>query len=47
MKAFEYMTSLEIFKQKYDISYLFQTGTKEEAFKPIVNQIIDKLKKKK
>ncbi|MBU5537025.1 MAG: nitroreductase family protein [Candidatus Aenigmatarchaeota archaeon] len=45
-KEFEYMTSVDQFKKKYDISYLFQTGTKEEAFKPIINQIIDKLKKK-
>lgn len=45
-KPFEYMTSLDQFKKKYDISYMFQIGPKEEAFKPIVNQFIDKLKKK-
>lgn len=44
LKPFESMTSLDMFKRKYDISYLFQTGPKEEVFKPIVNQIIDKLK---
>ncbi|MBI1978447.1 MAG: nitroreductase family protein [Candidatus Aenigmarchaeota archaeon] len=46
-KPFEYMTSLDMFKRKYDISYLFQIGPKEEVFKPILNQIIDKLKKEK
>jgi len=46
LKEFEYMTSLDQFKKKYDISYMFQIGPKEEVFKPIVNQIIDKLKKK-
>ena len=46
LTPFEYMTSLDQFKKKYDISYMFQIGTKEEVFKPIVNQIIDKLKKK-
>ncbi|MBI2005588.1 MAG: nitroreductase family protein [Candidatus Aenigmarchaeota archaeon] len=46
LKSFEHMTSFNKFKQKYDISYLFQIGPKEEVFKPIVNQIIDKLKKK-
>ncbi len=46
LKEFEHMTSLDQFKKKYDISYLFQIGPKEEVFKPIVNQIIDKLKKK-
>ncbi len=45
VKPFEHMTSLDQFKKKYDISYMFQTGPKEEVFKPIVNQIIDKLKK--
>ncbi len=45
-KPFENMTSFNRFKQKYDISYMFQTGPKEEVSKPIVNQIIDKLKKK-
>ena len=47
VKPFEYMTSSEQFKKKYDISYMFQTGPKEDAFKPVVNQIIDKLKKDK
>ena len=46
LKQFEYVTSLDMFKRKYDISYLFQIGPKEDVFKPIVNQIIDKLKKK-
>lgn len=46
LKPFEHMTSLDMFKKKYDISYMFQIGPKEEVFKPIVNQIIDKLKKK-
>lgn len=46
LKEFEHMTSLDQFKKKYDASYLFQIGPKEEVFKPIVNQIIDKLKKK-
>lgn len=47
LKPFEYMTSIDMFRKKYDISYLFQVGPTEEAFKPIVNQIIDKLKKRK
>ncbi len=47
LKPFEYMTSIDMFGKKYDISYLFQVGPNEEAFKPIVNQIIDKLKKRK
>lgn len=46
LKPFEHMTSLDMFRKKYDISYLFQAGPKEEAFKPIFNQVIDKLKKK-
>lgn len=46
LQDFEQMTSLDQFKKKYDISYLFQIGPKEEVFKPIVNQIIDKLKKR-
>ncbi len=46
LKDFEHMTSLDQFRKKYDISYMFQIGPKEEVFKPIVNQIIDKLKKK-
>ncbi len=47
LKPFEYMAWSNTFKKKYDISYLFQVGPKEEVFKPVVNQIIDKLKKKK
>lgn len=43
---FEHVTWSDQFRKKYNISYLYQTGTKEDAFKPIVNQIIDKLKKK-
>ena len=46
VKPFETLTSIDQFKKKYDISYMFQIGPKEEVFKPIVNQIIDKLKKK-
>ncbi|MBI2546984.1 MAG: nitroreductase family protein [Candidatus Aenigmarchaeota archaeon] len=46
IKQFEYMTWSDQFKKKYDISYLFQAGPKEQVFKPIVNQILDKLKKK-
>lgn len=46
LKDFEYMTSLDQFKKKYNISYMYQTGPKEDVFKPIVNQLIDKLKKK-
>lgn len=46
LKPFEHMTSLDMFKRKYDVSYMFQIGPKEEVFKPIVNQIIDKMKKK-
>ena len=45
-KAFESMTSLDVFKKKYDISYMYQLGPKEEVFKPLVNQIMDKMKKK-
>lgn len=45
-RNFEYMTWIDQFKRKYDISYMFQIGPKEEVFKPVVNQIIDKLKKK-
>ena len=47
IKPFEYATWIDQFKRKYDLSYLFQIGPKEEVFKPIVNQIIDKLKKEK
>ncbi len=45
-KPFESMTSIGMFRRKYDISYMYQPGPKEEVFKPIVNQIIDKIKKK-
>ncbi len=43
----ENLTWVNFYKKKYDKSYLFQTGPKEEVFKPIVNQILDKIKKKK
>lgn len=46
IKPFENMTSLDTFRKKYDISYMFQIGPKEEVFKPIVNQVIDRFKKK-
>lgn len=44
IKEFEYVTSLDQYKKKYDLSYMFQAGATEEVFKPIVNQILDKLK---
>ncbi|MBI2545318.1 MAG: nitroreductase family protein [Candidatus Aenigmarchaeota archaeon] len=43
---FEYLTWIDKYHKKSDISYLYQTGPKENVFKPIVNQILDKLKKK-
>lgn len=47
LKPFEHMTSSEQFKKKYDISYMTQVGPKEEVFKPIVDQIMEKINKKK
>ncbi len=43
---FERLTWLDQYHKKSDISYLYQTGPKEDVFKPIVNQILEKLKKK-
>lgn len=43
----ENLTWYNFYKKKYNKAYYFQTGPKEEVFKPIVNQLIDKLKKKK
>ena len=46
LKPFENLTWLNRYRGKSNQSYMFQVGPKEEAFKPIVNQILDKLKKK-
>ena len=43
---FEYLTWVDQYHKKSDKSYLYQTGPKEDVFKPILNQILDKLKKK-
>lgn len=43
----ENLTWVDFYKRKYNKAYMFQTGPTEEVFKPIVNQILDKLKKKK
>ncbi len=47
LKPFEHMTSAEQFKKKYDISYMTQVGPKEEVFKPIVQQIMEQINKRK
>lgn len=46
LDPFEHLTWVDKYHQKYNISAMLQPGPAEEVFKPIINQIIDKLKKK-
>ncbi len=46
LKDFGAFTWSNQFRKKYNLSYLFQLGPKEDVFKPIGNQVMDLIKKR-